>query len=138
MHDVQYAADDPPDKLVFDDEYFTPIAEEGYQPKVEDIEDRSNGDFVDTTVACHSELRPESPNIKRRRNPLTRSNTSPVISARVTKKSTTSRRRSSSGAKTANKQNGIVDTPLSNRAFPCVFAMYGCQSTFGSKNEWKR
>lgn len=37
-----------------------------------------------------------------------------------------------------NGSSNSKSTSTPNRAFPCALANYGCEATFGSKNEWKR
>jgi hypothetical protein len=42
------------------------------------------------------------------------------------------------GQNTKNKSSGSKDTSAEGRTYACSFRMYGCESTFSSKNEWKR
>lgn len=144
MHDVQRYADAQPETVAFDEDqgayYPSYHVQEGYQPMQMNSEQPEDLPPIDTAIANGESHRSDSPNLRRRRPQATRSNTSPRLSSKTkTTKRTNGRKRSSSyPAKSMNdKCNGHSQTN-SNRAFPCPFVIYGCTSTFGSKNEWKR
>ncbi|OKL58431.1 hypothetical protein UA08_06010 [Talaromyces atroroseus] len=42
------------------------------------------------------------------------------------------------GQNSKNKPSSSKDTSTDGRTYACSFRMYGCESTFSSKNEWKR
>lgn len=69
----------------------------------------------------------------RRRNSGRKESTSSASSS--AQKGTKKIRRTSNAAK-ADKET--ASQPDDRRLFPCPFAGYGCNSTFSSKNEWKR
>ena len=142
LHDVQNYADPQPEQFAFEDEqaayYASSFPQEGYQPMEPDIEPSVNG-FVNESGTSHGERQcSESPNLRRRRGQVTRAVTSPKLPSKVTKRPASRRRSSSSQSKTNGSQCNTYCLSSSNRAFPCPFAIYGCGSTFGSKNEWKR
>lgn len=147
MTDVQFKADYLPEAVMFEEDssamFFTapPAPEEGYQqrfdsPQQQESQVKCEGDHHDTAPIESTESVPMPQNIRQRIPPKTRTVTSPVISSRVTKRPSGTRRRSSSTIKSPTKES--MDYSSSNRCFPCVFIKYGCSSTFGSKNEWKR
>ena len=80
---------------------------------------------------------PLSSNIKCRRSSTSRPLTSPRAPSKVTKRTSITKQAS---RKDTSACDAAKMTPASTaqRAFPCALAMYGCTSTFGSKNEWKR
>lgn len=147
LHDVQFKADYQPEASSFEEDHSTMLfsglsaPEEGYQERVDtpqydncDIKCEIEHVEVPSVESTESDAAP--PNMRQRRPSKSRTITSPVMSARVSKRSSGTRRRSSSSIKSPTKE--VVNASASNRSFPCVFARYGCQSTFGNKNEWKR
>nr|POF12960.1 hypothetical protein CFP56_10108 [Quercus suber] len=139
LHDVQTYADVQPEKIAFHEDeplMYGAMVQEGYHPM--------------TVLPCHKVETPthDSPDriaaepqsdaddlpISRRRRALRNHSVLSVQcpSARVSKLLASSKRPSLSSPKSSR------DTRCPSRAFPCPFAQYGCQSTFGSKNEWKR
>lgn len=142
LHQVQSYEDPQPEKVAYEDDavYYGSYASaphEGYQPV------EMNGDATDVGVdtddndSKDDDYVPQSPNIRRRRPQVPRSVTSPKSPSKVMKRGH-ARRSSAPAAKPAS--NGIAShtTTTNNRAFPCALSQYGCTSTFGSKNEWKR
>ncbi|KAK4496932.1 hypothetical protein PRZ48_011381 [Zasmidium cellare] len=101
-----------------------------------------------------------SPVIRRRRPQSARSLDSPDSPAKPAKRASTGQMppatfpsQDANGANTNTdgnntNVNGNTATPTNNnvacsvvpgnRSFPCPLSIYGCTSTFGSKNEWKR
>ncbi|KAK3116717.1 hypothetical protein LTR53_002626 [Teratosphaeriaceae sp. CCFEE 6253] len=143
LHDVQQYADTQPEAIPYDDEPATygSQAHEGYHPMQDDTHDTlpyvpsqlHNGTSADNVTSGDA-----APVIRRRRATSTRSVTSPRSATKITKRPSPGRR-SSSNRTISN--NGTCESPKTitpARGFPCPFATYGCSSTFGSKNEWKR
>ncbi|EME49487.1 hypothetical protein DOTSEDRAFT_68299 [Dothistroma septosporum NZE10] len=148
LHDVQRCADDEQFAAPALEETQTPyisygfVAQEGYHPMPATEDDASQ---TSRSASC-SEYRPteeprrrssQLPDLRRRRIHTSR----PISSStsRVNKRPQIGQRASSShhGTKIGTVgQRGI--TTASPRAFPCPLAVYGCLSSFGSKNEWKR
>ncbi|TKA71641.1 hypothetical protein B0A55_07574 [Friedmanniomyces simplex] len=142
MHDVQQYADAQPEPVIYEDEpvMYGSYAHEGYQPMP---------DCAHSVVQCLPSKPPgkettnsapggdAAPSVRRRRTQSTRSPTSPRSPARVMKQPSPSKRSSSYQSNGDSKDSYSKDT-ASPRTFPCPFAQYGCTSTFGSKNEWKR
>ena len=86
----------------------------------------------------------ERPRIRHRR---TTSSTTTITSGRglapsgrVYKRPTNSRRGSSYRSVKVEPEEDYSDPQRSSasKVFPCAFVIYGCSSTFGNKNEWKR
>lgn len=142
MHEVQQYADTQPEVITYEEDHATygSYAQEGYQPMQEDAhevvpcvpsqpfeQDMPNG--VTATEAA--------PVIRRRRAQSARSLTSPKSPSKITKRPSPCKRSSSYQANGGDKDNAKANG-VSVRAFPCPFTPYGCTSTFGSKNEWKR
>lgn len=149
MHDVQKTADEQPDNYTFDDEpepyvSYGSYVQEGYQSiGVEDTNSNaSHSGASSETSYNYPPPMPQrhdmsSPVIRRRRPQSSRNGHSPAASTRISKRPQVARRSSSyqSGARPSEENY----TPGSaGRAFPCPMAIYGCTSSFGSKNEWKR
>ncbi|KAF2170575.1 hypothetical protein M409DRAFT_19393 [Zasmidium cellare ATCC 36951] len=99
-----------------------------------------------------------SPVIRRRRPQSARSLDSPDSPAKPAKRASTGQMppantfpsQDTNGANTTTDSSNVANgsTPNNNnvacsvvpgnRSFPCPLSIYGCTSTFGSKNEWKR
>ena len=142
LHDIQYTADELPEQTNFEDDHqlsvYASFPQEGYQPMEPEVEMQTNGHLVVGTPDNRDNHRSESPNLRHRRPQPTRTVTSPRAPQKVTKRSTTTRRPSSSHNKTKACNGDSHSSSASNSAFPCPFVIYGCPSTFRSKNEWKR
>ena len=140
MHEVQACADALPDTTVFDDEAlaYGTNTQEGYHPVTYDQE-LSLEESYDTMEQTHNVVRSEAmaqPVAARRRTSSTRSNT-PYSPGKVSKRAQASSTRSGLPGKPRRKRKSECNA-ASHRAFPCPFTPYGCNSSFGSKNEWKR
>ena len=141
LHDVQNYADAQPEKDAFDDEqgvYYPSYAQEGYEPMQPNGEHPNGLDLNGSDTVSATEIYSDSPKVRRRRTQTSRVSTSPVLPSKVAKsRPCTKRSGSYQPGRTGDKSkaNGHFTTA---RAFPCPFAVYGCESTFGSKNEWKR
>lgn len=144
LHEVQQYADAQPEKVAFDDEHvaYGSYAQEGYQPM------QPNGNVQHETPVVPSQRDADevsnghhgdeaAPVLRRRRAQSTRSITSPYLPSKVSKRPGTGKRSSSYQGKANDRPNGGGHCTVS-KSFPCPFATYGCVSTFGSKNEWKR
>ncbi|KAI5369615.1 Putative transcription factor Grauzone [Septoria linicola] len=156
-NEVQILADEPPEvpAVVFSNEshtwlpgaYSTYIADDGYVPMDQDQEpdEHTPGTYLSTpnsseyhtqaTSRHQSEEQDQEPvQIRRRRAPSTATLTSPQPStARVSKRPQNKRHSSS-----YRSNKSVDDTSETKKVFPCSFAAYGCTSSFGNKNEWKR
>ncbi|TKA31787.1 hypothetical protein B0A50_01866 [Salinomyces thailandicus] len=142
LHDVQQYADAQLEKISFDDEHiaYGTSAQEGYHPMAMDGEVRRHGLILpsqrdadnDTFEMDSNEVKP-----LRRKRHSHRKIDPPYSPSKITKRPSGSKRRSCSGAKASSDINTSAKTNI-HRTFHCPFALYGCQSTFGSKNEWKR
>ena len=137
LHDVQQHADTQPEKVAFEDEHvsYGVSAQEGYQPLQSDDDARYEVPVVPSQRATdetpnRSHGHEVAPVLRRRRAQSSRSVTSPYQPSKVTK-------RPGVGKRSASYQ-GKLNGDSGARSFPCPFSTYGCQSTFGSKNEWKR
>ncbi|EMC93157.1 hypothetical protein BAUCODRAFT_36821 [Baudoinia panamericana UAMH 10762] len=141
LHDVQQYADAQPESVHYDDEHlaYGHYAQEGYHPMHDDVHTEvscspsqlCNPGASDGNVVASSEA---APVIRRRRASSTRAITSPYLASKVVKRPSPGKRTSSH-----DESNTNSDATLSTvRPFPCAFAQYGCTSSFGSKNEWKR
>ncbi|KAK5174437.1 uncharacterized protein LTR77_001517 [Saxophila tyrrhenica] len=139
LHGIQFAHDSQPNQIVFDDghNYFNQVPEEGYQPQDREMDAHNDASTAPPAASRPRSIRPESPNIHRRRTSSSRVATSPTSSSKVAKRPNTPRKTSSSSAKASSKQQATVDA-AANRPFLCALARYECTSAFGSKNEWKR
>ena len=141
LHEVQCYADTQPEKAAFDDGsevYYASYAQEGYQPMQPNAEPSNNG-LSNASASTYGEERsPELPNLRRRRTQSTQSITSPHLPSKVTKRPARTKRSSSYQTKSPVESNNGSGPCVSIRAFPCPFTVYGCSSTFGTKNEWKR
>ena len=143
LHDVQGYADAAPDRDSSEDDH--PIYY-GYQTQevYHHMEDaHPNGDLPPSIASSGADTSstgghsPQSPNIRRRKPAATRSVASPTQSAKVGKRPS-SHKRSAPYKSKADEIDYSANDSNSNKAFPCPFVVYGCMSTFGSKNEWKR
>ncbi|KAK4634278.1 hypothetical protein CLAFUW4_01016 [Fulvia fulva] len=146
LHDVQRRADDQPSVSAFEGtdaryETYGSFAQEGYHPIASADDDTSETSHsVPYSQYCPTEEVPrrssQVPDFRRRRTQSSRSISSST--ARVNKRPQMNQRSSSYHH---SPKSGTTDpriTTAGNRAFPCPLAVYGCPSTFGSKNEWKR
>lgn len=79
-----------------------------------------------------------APNRRSSRHLTATSTPASTISSSRVRKSSTKRQTSTQGR--GNRRRGVKTTGenSSSRTFVCSFAPYGCESTFVSKNEWKR
>ncbi|KAF2723121.1 hypothetical protein K431DRAFT_220571 [Polychaeton citri CBS 116435] len=139
MHDVQHYADTPAERQNYEEEqtaYSYSLIQEGYQT----IEHVRTPDSDQATLLSDepSNAQPqcEQPHIRRRRAQAPRSITSPHLPSKVAKRGSTTKRPSFSHGRSLS--DTIAVSTSSDRAFLCPLAPYGCTSTFGSKNEWKR
>nr|POF26104.1 hypothetical protein CFP56_22252 [Quercus suber] len=139
LHEVQTYADAQPDKVSFHEDESLPYGatiQEGYHPiSVGPCHENemTKYDISDHVIADVPSDADALPITRRRRVSHNRPSLSaPCPSARVSKRIPSSKRSSIPSPKSSR------DTRCHSRAFPCPFAQYGCQSTFGSKNEWKR
>ena len=145
LHDVQVYADAQPEKDAFDDYHETydahfvqesPEVHEGYE-QIQSQTEQTDYSLTDGSSAISSQQsHSDSPNIRRRRPQAPRSITSPRGTSRIARRPTGGRRAQSHSTVIER----VVDNGASNsnRAFPCILSVYGCKSTFNSKNEWKR
>jgi hypothetical protein len=140
LHDVQGYADAQPETVPYEEDLSTAygsMAQEGYQPiheegiQVGHYLPSQPDDDEDTIHVSHHDIPPV---IRKRRANSTRTITSPIMTGRVAKRPIN--RRTSSLHST--RKSSIDEDGHVIRAFPCPFTIYGCTSTFGSKNEWKR
>ncbi|KAK3687066.1 hypothetical protein LTR37_019180 [Vermiconidia calcicola] len=143
LHEVQYMADEQPENTAIDDPQvpcYMAFPQEGYQPIELDAEVTRNESINDSVVTYSSGSCADSPNLRHRRATTTHSKSSSRGQSRVTKRPAAAKRSSSDQTKTTNNGNGngTCGHSSSNKTFPCLFATYGCGSSFGSKNEWKR
>ncbi|KAF2729093.1 hypothetical protein EJ04DRAFT_516189 [Polyplosphaeria fusca] len=144
--DFEYDAESVYQKAENSSDSYDGFGEPGRQRDPESVQpvDRNDGDASD------SDYKPGSPKTKRRRpsassngsgrqkrrgsgrKPSTASDS--VTMSRVVKKTRGST--ASTSPVKASSAPGAGDPD--ERPFPCPLATYGCQSTFSSKNEWKR
>lgn len=143
MTDIQSLQDVQPEKVIYDEDtvYYGSHASatyEGYQPVEPDEDIADSGVETEVNDARDSDYTPRSLNLRRRRPQPTRSTTSPRMTTRVTKRSSHTRRSSAPQSRTSASAPSSQSVAAPNRTFACALAPYGCDSTFGSKNEWKR
>lgn len=154
LNQVQKYADTAPEHVSFDDEptSYGGYPQEGYYPMQivndEAVDSAYDGDDGTAVAEKVTHTLPSngveiaqgaehSPVIRRRR---THSRTAPYAPSKITKIT----KRPSSGRRTSSFRVDQIDnadshcTEASSRAFPCPLTLYGCNSSFGSKNEWKR
>ncbi|KAK5127086.1 hypothetical protein LTR85_008446 [Meristemomyces frigidus] len=145
LHEVQQYADAQPEKVAFDDEHagYGSYPQEGYQPMdvAEEVEHKtpvvpSQRDVVEAPNGHHGEE--AAPVLRRRRAQSNRTVTSPYLPSKVSKRPGVGKRTSSSQSKTTTDADAEPCVNGGRASFVCPFYKYGCQSTFGSKNEWKR
>ncbi|KAK3659091.1 hypothetical protein LTR56_001528 [Elasticomyces elasticus] len=142
LHDVQQYADAQPEPVIYDDDHmvYGLHAHEGYHPVPEDVEivvpcvpsqsnETDRGD--DVSSGDSGPVRP------RRRAQSTRSSGSSHSPSKIQKRPVLGKRTPSSASRESDN-NDVEQVRTFARAFPCPFMPYGCLSTFGSKNEWKR
>ena len=140
LNQIQTYEDTQPEQGTLDDEQaycYASFQQEGYQPMESDVEPSVNGNVNGIDPDYGERSCPESPNLRHRRHG-TRSNSSPRHRSKIGKRPTEKKRSPSYQAKTATTKSNACCQSNSNRSFPCPFAIYGCLSVFGSKNEWKR
>lgn len=141
MHDVQHYDDSLSEGFVGDDDYtpcdptYAVVSHEGYQP-INPQEEAVDIEIAEDHSPEDAEYVPVSPTTKRRKLQNSRPLTSPRSPSKVTKRSSMSKQTSCHTKSAENDRNDNATTI--NRTFPCALANYGCTSTFGSKNEWKR
>jgi len=102
-------------------------------------EELSPGSLADDDNEEDSDYKPSSRRSAGPRRPRRRASTSHANTTAPQGKNRGHRRTASE--KTGLKRKGSVRKPRKAdplRPFPCPLALYGCQSTFTSKNEWKR
>jgi len=147
LHDVQTYADTQSEKVPFENDYpaYGTFAHEGYQPMhavEEDVRDVDNP-MPTRTIPCgehevnRGDAHEAAPVVRRRRALSLRSATSPYLPWKLSKRLSAGKR-STSSRPIADNDDRAAQNDTSNRSFPCALATYGCPSTFGSKNEWKR
>ncbi|KAI7354086.1 hypothetical protein D0862_06007 [Hortaea werneckii] len=146
LHDVQQYADTEQEKVTFDDEIliYGACAHDGYQPAT----------TADSNSACYVPCLPsqyESEATRLGSNP--EAQIAPALRKRQRRSGHTTHTHHSS-AKSFDRpsqgrkalaprgklslSSGTTFATRNARSFPCPLAVYGCTSTFGSKNEWKR
>lgn len=143
LHDVQSYEDMQLDNLAYDDDTafygsYASATHEGYQPVEPASEIADSGVETEQDSKEDDDYTPHSPNLRRRRPQGTRAVTSPRAPSKITKRSGHTRRSSAPQPRKTSSGYSSVSAGPSNRAFACALAPYGCDSTFGSKNEWKR
>ncbi|KAK0920429.1 hypothetical protein LTR91_002619 [Friedmanniomyces endolithicus] len=139
MHDVQPYADTQLEPVIYADEpvIYGSYAHEGYQPMPDCAHNVIHQ--PDATETNDNTARVEAaPPTRRRGTQSTRSPTSPRSPTKIMKRPSPAKRSSSSSQSADDRTTNPSKTTSLPRAFPCPFAQYGCASTFGSKNEWKR
>ena len=142
MHEIQSYEDPQPEKLAYDDDtaYYGSYASaphEGYHPVEAPGEPADSGVETDDNDSKDDDYTPLPPNLRRRRPQAARAVLAPRTPSKVTKRSGHTRRPSTQHVRSrGNRHSG--NNAAAPRAFPCALANYGCTSTFGSKNEWKR
>lgn len=138
LHDVQQYADAQPEPHVYEEGtmVYGSCAHEGYEPMRDDThaliqchpgQQSGNG-------SPHDAANGNAPQTIRSRAPSTHLLATPISRSKVHKRPSPTKRSSSS----RSSGHGVRSAGTSARAFPCPFMPYGCTSTFGSKNEWKR
>jgi len=137
LPDVQFLADTQAENGTFEDEPAACAFQEGYHP----IQDPDLGPVTSVVASLHhctedvdgDAMHPTAPVLRRRRpSDRRRSATGPYLPSRIGK-------RSLFGKRATSHQDRPMNTQItSKRSFPCPFTIYGCTSTFDSKNEWKR
>ena len=143
MQDIQGLEDASfDDKISFDDgsasygSVYGTYAQEGYQPMGAEEDAANIPRSIPSSNAQASSYAPSpvsSPPVTRsRRNRDNSQGPSTAASFRVTKPSPSSKRRS------PTKSDPNTPEASHTRVFPCPLAPYGCPSSQGSKNEWKR
>lgn len=151
MPDVQMCADNLADSHLSDDDMFQfasftygqepsgyePLQpDEDYTPATSYSASSPNELYVPETTAPER----ERPIIRRRRTHSSREVGPPPLlgtSSRVSKRPGAGKR-SKSFQHRNEYEHQQASSSSANRAFPCPLAIYGCPSSFGSKNEWKR
>jgi hypothetical protein len=155
MNDVQMYADHQADTVAFDDDPVTgysqygTFAQEGYEPLLDASDEQvleSEYNIPSMAFPPQAErLRQASPGdesdapvVRRRRPQASRAVTAPSRTSKVTKRCQPGRRSSQQACNRSEASSDARPIASSKTAFPCPLQEYGCQSTFGSKNEWKR
>ncbi|GAB1743679.1 hypothetical protein NU219Hw_g604t1 [Hortaea werneckii] len=146
LHDVQQYADTEQDNVTFGDGIpsYGACAHEGYQPATT-ADDSSpcsihhlppQQDFMATRGGCASET--EIVPALRKRQPRSAHSTHTLHSrAKCFDRLRRGRKVVASRGK-PTPSSGTAFATRNTRSFPCPLTVYGCTSTFGSKNEWKR
>ncbi|WPH00115.1 Hypothetical protein R9X50_00293800 [Acrodontium crateriforme] len=149
LHDVQTYADAQPEKLQFEEDTVTyaSYVQEGYQPtqEAETASREPSPDVAQPISHHHVEEGTRdgqrgltiAPVIRRRRPQTARTVTTPFQPSKVTKRTSLGKRTMSDPDFVDSKEDDKTTGAL-KRSFACPLAPYGCTSTFGSKNEWKR
>ena len=111
----------------------------GHSPR--DAEEVIPIDDIPEDPASDSDYSPTSSRSGKRRRSST-SNSSPNRVSKRTgtsvPKSSTTNKSTKRARRTSNATKKYTETNDDRRPFPCPLAAYGCNSTFSSKNEWKR
>lgn len=149
LHDVQTYADAQPEKLPFEEDTVTyaSYVQEGYQTTQEaempsrepspEVAQPCNDFHIEQSTRDEQRGLAIAPVIRRRRPQTTRPVVSSFQPSRVTKRTSLGKRAVSDRDFVDAKDDEKTLAAL-KRSFACPFAPYGCTSTFGSKNEWKR
>lgn len=145
LHDVQQYADTQQEHVAFEDDHvgYGCYAQEGYQLMEVAEEVQHKMPAVPSQCECA-----EMPDVhrgeevavvlRRRRAQSTRIVASPHLPSKVSRRPGAGKRRSSDRDRVPSN-DGTEQCIVNGKAsFVCPFNKYGCQSTFGSKNEWKR
>ncbi|KAI6902472.1 hypothetical protein KC318_g7791 [Hortaea werneckii] len=146
LHDVQQYADTEQENVTFGDEIsiYGACAHEGYQPATT-ADDSSpcfipylppQQEFRATRGGCLSETKIVPALRKRQPRSAHRTHT-PHSRAKSFDRPRKGRKVVASRGK-PTPPSGTAFATCNARSFPCPLAVYGCTSTFGSKNEWKR
>ena len=146
LHDVQQYADTEQENMTFSDEVpiYGVCAHEGYQPATAADDSSScsiaysppQQDFKVTRRACASETK-IVPALRKRQPRPTHPAHTPHSRAKSFDRPRQGRKVLASRGKPTTPSCTTFAT-RNARSFPCPLAVYGCTSTFGSKNEWKR
>lgn len=147
LDQVQKYADAEPEYTSFGDEHYGAYYQQGYYPVQLAMDHPIDGGYDGDSISTVKEVQtpPENaletahgrecgPVIRRR---TARSRPAPYPSSKAAKRSCNSRSLTGLRATQVGEIEGH-STEASSRAFPCPLTRYGCTSSFGSKNEWKR
>ncbi|QIW97050.1 hypothetical protein AMS68_002568 [Peltaster fructicola] len=135
MSDVQNFADHTSEQCMHDPEpllFYMP--HDGYMTHDSYI---PSEDATSSVAAQTPELTTtEQPTLRQRRPAARSSFSKPPTTHRINKRNTP--KRSATLSTTSAVDSDVDEETIPPRPFHCPLAPYGCQSTFGSKNEWKR